>query len=209
MNSSVGCADGVHAVVCPRHRDTLQGRADLHDQDAAADADRTTRYRAGGFDAGTPRRNCRECRRDINRRSARVLRKDRRGGFPGTCHLHRAADGSGVPIIRDGPLLGALFESFVTLSVRVLAQAAEARTFHLRTQGGRHEIDLIVESARGVVGIEVKLAPSVRDEDVAHLHWLREQIGQDCTDLVVITTGAEAYRRSDGVAVVPLALPGP
>lgn len=118
-------------------------------------------------------------------------------------------DDPGLPIVRDGSLLGSLFESLVALSVRVFAQAAEARTFHLRTKGGRHEVDLIVESANGVVGIEVKLAPSVSDHDVAHLHWLRQQIGEDCTDLVVLTTGPEAYRRSDGVAVVPLAALGP
>lgn len=118
-------------------------------------------------------------------------------------------DDPGLPIVRDGPLLGSLFESLVALSVRVFAQAAEARTFHLRTKGGRHEVDLIVESANGVVGIEVKLAPSVSDNDVAHLHWLRQQLGEDCTDLVVLTTGPEAYRRSDGVAVVPLAALGP
>lgn len=116
---------------------------------------------------------------------------------------------SGPQIVRDGPLLGSLFESLVALSVRVFAQAAEAQTFHLRTKGGRHEVDLIVESANGVIGIEVKLVPSVNDDDVAHLHWLRQQIGDDCTDLVVVTTGPEAYRRSDGVAVVPLALLGP
>ncbi len=32
---------------------------------------------------------------------------------------------------RDGSLLGALFQSLVTLSVRVYAQAGEAKVFHL------------------------------------------------------------------------------
>ena len=45
----------------------------------------------------------------------------------------------------DGPLLGALFESLVTLSVRVYAQANGARVSHLRTHGGGHDVDLIVE----------------------------------------------------------------
>jgi hypothetical protein len=34
---------------------------------------------------------------------------------------------------RDGTLLGALFESLMTLTMRVAAQAAEARVAHLRT----------------------------------------------------------------------------
>ena len=39
----------------------------------------------------------------------------------------------------DGALLGHLFESLVTLCVRVYAQAAEARVRHLRVQGSRRE----------------------------------------------------------------------
>jgi len=42
-------------------------------------------------------------------------------------------------------LLGALFESLVTLSVRIFAQSAEARVLHYRTQRGEREVDLIVE----------------------------------------------------------------
>ncbi|MDA8118040.1 MAG: DUF4143 domain-containing protein [Actinomycetota bacterium] len=111
---------------------------------------------------------------------------------------------------RDGTFLGALFESLATLSVRVFAQAAEARVFHFRTRGGEHEVDLIVERGDGrVVALEVKLAASVGDEDVRQLAWLRRQIGDEMIDAVILTTGPVAYRRRDGVAVVPLALLGP
>lgn len=111
---------------------------------------------------------------------------------------------------RDGALLGRLFESLVTLSTRVYAQAAEARVRHLRQQGGRHEVDLIIERAdQRVVAVEVKLGAVVTDADVSHLLWLREQIGNDLLDAVVISTGPQAYRRRDGIAVVPAALLGP
>ncbi|WP_405063704.1 DUF4143 domain-containing protein [Kribbella sp. NBC_01505] len=114
------------------------------------------------------------------------------------------------PRIRDGVLLGQLFESLVTLDVRVYAQAAEATVRHLRTRNGDHEVDLIVERAdHRVVAIEVKLSPVVTDDDVRHLRWLKAQIGDDLLDAVVITTGGEAYRRADGIAVVPAALLGP
>ena len=106
-------------------------------------------------------------------------------------------------------LAGPLFESLVTLGVRVAAQAAEAKVFHLRTNAGEHEVDLVVEGVDGqVLGIEVKLSPSVSDADVRHLLWLREKIPDRVADLVVVTTGTTAYRRRDGVAVVPLALLG-
>jgi predicted AAA+ superfamily ATPase len=115
-----------------------------------------------------------------------------------------------VAIPRDGSFLGALFESLVTLSVRVFAQAAEAQVRHLRTRSGDREVDLIVQGRAGeIVGIEVKLAATVDDADVAHLRWLRDQLEGDLRAAVVITTGPHAYRRPDGIHVVPLALLGP
>lgn len=106
-------------------------------------------------------------------------------------------------------MAGPLFESVATLTVRVGAQRAEARVGHLRTGDGDHEVDLVVEGPEGhVLGIEVKLAAAVTDRDVRHLHWLRHQLPDQVVDLMIITTGTTAYRRSDGVAVVPLALLG-
>jgi hypothetical protein len=110
---------------------------------------------------------------------------------------------------RDGTLLGALFESLVTIDVRVYAQAAEARVGHLRTASGEHEIDLIVERDDGrVVALEVKLTATVDDDDLRHLKWLEARLGDDVLDMAVITTGSYAYRRPDGIAVVPAALLG-
>ena len=117
---------------------------------------------------------------------------------------------TGPAMPRAGTLLGALFESLVTLSVRVLAQRCDASVAHLRTHEGRHEVDLIVQRDDSrVVALEVKLAASVGDGDVQHLHWLRSKIGSDLLDSAVITTGEAAYRRRDGIAVIPAALLGP
>jgi hypothetical protein len=44
---------------------------------------------------------------------------------------------------------------------------------------------------------------------VKHLAWLRERIGDQLLDAAVLTTGERAYRRADGIAVIPLALLGP
>ena len=111
---------------------------------------------------------------------------------------------AGPPIPRDGTLLGALFQSLVTLSVRTYAQAGEARVGHLRTRGGEHEIDLIVERRDGrVVALEVKLSATVEDADTRHLKWLADRLGPDLLDACVITTGHEAYRRADGIGVIP------
>lgn len=105
---------------------------------------------------------------------------------------------------------GLLFESLATLGVRVMAQAAEASVGHLRTAHGEHEIDLVAQRFDGrIVAAEVKLSAGVADADVRHLKWLRERLPDKVADLMVLTTGANAYRRRDGVAVVPLALLGP
>lgn len=113
-------------------------------------------------------------------------------------------------IPRDGTLLGALFESLVAQSVRVYAQANEASVYHLRTEEGRHEVDLIVVgAAQRVVALEVKLSATVADDDVRHLLWLRQRLADELLDAAVITTGSHAYRRTDGIAVIPAALLGP
>jgi predicted AAA+ superfamily ATPase len=110
---------------------------------------------------------------------------------------------------RDGTLLGALFESLVTLSVKTYAQNARAQVFHLRTDSQR-EVDLIVEGEdQRVVALEVKLDGEVGTADVKHLHWLRTMIGERLADAVVVTTGRFAYRRPDGIAVVPASLLAP
>ncbi len=120
-----------------------------------------------------------------------------------------AGDTLDTVVPRDGGFLGGLFESLVALSVRVFAQHCDAEVHHLRTQGGRHEVDFIVEGESGIVAIEAKLDSAVADNDVRQLLWLRDKLGDRCVDTVVVHTGPEAYRRPDGVGVVPLALLGP
>lgn len=106
-------------------------------------------------------------------------------------------------------MAGPLFESLAALSVRVAAGASWANVGHLRTKGGRQEIDLIVESSDGaVLGIEVKLSAHVDGKYLKHLKWLREQMPDRVVDLMVLYSGKEAYRTQDGIAVVPLALLG-
>ena len=122
----------------------------------------------------------------------------------------------GPPVPRDGTLLGALFESLVALSVRVFAQAAEARVHHLRTKAGEREIDfIVVRPDQRVVAIEVKLAQVVGDADVRHLHWLAERLGEDLLSVVASRgprpTGAPTGSRwclrhcSDGEGTGPAA----
>lgn len=107
-----------------------------------------------------------------------------------------------------GSITGRLFESLMQLSLRAYAGANDARLYFLRTYDGSHEIDFILQRGAKVIALEVKLSPSITDRDVAHLKWLRAQMGSRLTDALVITTGPLAYRRTDGVIVAPAGLVG-
>ena len=56
------------------------------------------------------------------------------------------------------------------------------------------------------MALEVKLSATVKDRDIRHLTWLAERLGDDLLDAAIITTGKEAYRRRDGIGVIPAAL---
>ncbi|MGL5859201.1 MAG: ATP-binding protein, partial [Angustibacter sp.] len=120
-------------------------------------------------------------------------------------------DGEGAPLgSQAGTMLGRLFESLATLCIRVAAQAADATVGHVRTRNGDHEVDLIVVRDDGkVLAVEVKLATSVAQRDTTHLHWLARQLGPTLLDAIIINAGPHAYRRPDGIGVVPLSLLGP
>ncbi len=119
-------------------------------------------------------------------------------------------EGEGQRVGASGTWLGALFESLVTQSVRIYAEATWASVGHLRTADGAREIDILVEGEdRRVVAIEVKLAATISDHDVRHLNWLQTQLGDRLAARVIVSTGEFAYRRPDGVLVVPLSLLGP
>lgn len=122
--------------------------------------------------------------------------------------LEALLDGDGTPVgPRAGTMLGHLYESLVTLCVRVLAQAAEAEVAHLRTRNGDHEIDLVLVRDDGrVLAIEVKLSTTITDQDTKHLHWLADRLGDRLLDAIFINTGPHAYRRPDGIGVIPLGL---
>ena len=80
----------------------------------------------------------------------------------------------------------------------------------MRTRNGDREVDLVAIRDDGrVLAIEVKLANTVNDSDVRHLRWLGEHLGDRLVGSIVINTGPAAYRRVDGVGVVPLGLLGP
>ena len=110
---------------------------------------------------------------------------------------------------QKGTILGRLFEALVAQSLLTYAQASEATVSHFRTRNGDHEVDFLVQRGQSIVAVEVKLGATVHDSDIRHLLWLKERLGSALTDMVIVYSGSRAYRRHDGIAVVPAALLGP
>jgi uncharacterized protein len=111
-------------------------------------------------------------------------------------------------ILRNGTLLGAFLESFVVSQLRpeITLRQGRARLFHLRTQGGATEVDLVVELGGGrVLGIEVKAAGAVQAKDARHLRALRTALGDDFVRGVVLHTGPFAYELEERIWALPIA----
>jgi len=109
---------------------------------------------------------------------------------------------------KAGGITGRLFESLIHLSLKTYTTVNDASLSYIKTRNGDHEVDFIVERERKVIAIEVKMSQEVTKRDVKHLIWLREALQENLVDALVINTGPVAYRREDGIAVVPAALLG-
>ena len=107
-----------------------------------------------------------------------------------------------------GSIIGRLFEALIHLSLNTYTSVNNAKLFYLKTYKGDREVDFIIQKNSTVIACEVKFAPTADASDGKHLKWFMEKTGADCIDAMIITTGSIAYRRNDGIAVVPAVLLG-
>lgn len=111
-------------------------------------------------------------------------------------------------ILKDFETFGFLFESLCTRDMRIYAQVNDGDVFHYRDKS-ELEADLIVSLRDGRWGaIEVKLGNKQTEIAAENLLKLKNKINiqkmGEPAFLMVITGGQFAYRREDGVLVVPL-----
>jgi len=116
-------------------------------------------------------------------------------------------------LLRDLRLFGFLFESLVVRDLRVYAQAADAQVSQYHDSSGL-EVDAIVQARDGRwLAFEVKLGQGQIEEAAATLLRFAERVDTaTCGDPVllgVIVASGYGYRRSDGVAVIPIGALGP
>jgi hypothetical protein len=112
-------------------------------------------------------------------------------------------------VLRDGDLLGRVLDTFVAAQLRAEAavSAARPRLHHLRTEQGRHEIDLLAELAgQRVIGIEVKAGASPSARDGRHLSWLRDELSDRFLAGVVFHTGPRLYELDENIVAAPISV---
>ena len=113
-------------------------------------------------------------------------------------------------LINDLKTFGFLFETLCIRDLRVFADALNGEVYHYRDKGGQ-ECDAVVHLRNGNYGlIEIKLGGDrLIEEGAKNLKSMEAKIDTDKMNtpsfLMVLTgTGDYAYRRQDGVYVVPI-----
>jgi hypothetical protein len=115
-------------------------------------------------------------------------------------------------LLRDLNYAGLLFEPLVVRDLRVLSQPLDASVMYFHTD--HYEIDIVLQRPDGIWGaIEVKLGgEELIEQGAASLLAAvssidLERTGAPACMAIVTATGRYAYRRNDGVCIVPPASP--
>ena len=113
-------------------------------------------------------------------------------------------------LIKDLETFGRLFESMAVRDLRVYAEALDGRLYHYRDSSGL-ECDTVIHRRNGTYAlVEVKLGGDAKIEQGAES--LRSLAGKIDTSrmpapsflMVLTAVGRYAYRRKDGIFVVPI-----
>ncbi len=111
-------------------------------------------------------------------------------------------------VMRDGRILGSVLDTFVASQLRpeVAVSESRPRLFHLRTEQGRQEVDLVAELGGGdVIGIEIKADSAPRPgRDDKGLIWMRDRLGTRFVAGIVFHTGPRPYSLGDRMMAVPI-----
>ena len=111
-------------------------------------------------------------------------------------------------ILKDFNTFGFLFESLCVRDIRVYAYANDGDVLHFRDKSGL-ESDMIIRLRDGRwAPVEVKLGSKEIEEAAKHLLELKAKVDTlkvgEPSFLMILTGGQYAYRRPDGVFIVPV-----
>jgi predicted AAA+ superfamily ATPase len=111
-------------------------------------------------------------------------------------------------VLNDFEYFGFLFEALCTRDVRIYAQANDGDVFYYRDKNGL-ESDLIVRLRDGRwAAIEVKLGQNQIEDAAENLLAIKNKVDTqkmgEPSFLMILTGGLFAYRRKDGIWVIPI-----
>lgn len=111
-------------------------------------------------------------------------------------------------LLRDMSTFGLLFESLCVRDLRVYAQAHHGSVLHYHDESGL-EADAVIALRDGRYALfEAKMSARLVDEGAANLVKLANKINGNVMGspafCAVLTPGGYAYRRADGVFVIPI-----
>lgn len=110
-------------------------------------------------------------------------------------------------VMSDGGLLGRVLDTLVVAQIRAQLAVTDVgpRMYHLRQQGGRHEVDLVLEVSGGkIIGIEVKADSAPGRNSATHLRWMRDVLGERFVQGLVLHTGTGVYALGQRISAVPI-----
>lgn len=111
-------------------------------------------------------------------------------------------------ILSDFEYFGFLFESLCHRDLRIYSEANDGQLFHYRDASGLEADAVICLNDGRWAAIEIKLGKKAIEEGAKHLLALKDKINttkMKTPSFLMLVTGTEvAYRRDDGVFVVPL-----
>jgi len=141
-------------------------------------------------------------------RSKTAIRTSNKRQFVDPSIASAALRTNATGILRDFKTFGFIFESLCTRDLRVYSQAIDGVVFHYRDKS-ELESDLIIKLNDGRwAPVEVKLGNKQIDEAAVNLIKLSQKVDSGKMNqpsfLMVLTGGQVAYRRPDGVLIVPI-----
>ena len=111
-------------------------------------------------------------------------------------------------LLEDFNYFGFLFESLCDRDLRIYAEAIDGQVFHYRDASGLEADAVIALNDGRWAAVEVKLGSKEIEDAAVHLLELKNKVNTEKMrepSFLMILTGSEiAYRREDGVYVVPL-----
>lgn len=141
-----------------------------------------------------------------NLRSKAVVRTTPTRHFVDTSIACRALDISPDDLMADLKSFGLFFEDLAVRDLSIYASLLGGTVKHYRDSRGL-ECDAVVHTSKGKWGaIEIKLGgDKLIEEGVANLNKLKDDINDpNMAFMAIVTATGPAYRRKDGICVIPL-----